>query len=57
MATRAGRYPQQYRERLIQLARAGRSLGSLAQEFEPSEQTTRNWVRRPELDKGSGATG
>ena len=52
MAARAGRYPPEYRERLVELARAGRSPGSLAREFEPSEQTIRNWVRRAELDEG-----
>ena len=51
MAARAGRYPPEYRERLVELARAGRSPGSLAREFEPSEQTIRNWVRRTELDE------
>ncbi len=52
MAARAGRYPREYRERLVELARAGRSPGSLAREFEPSEQTIRNWVGRAELDEG-----
>ncbi|WP_419163743.1 IS3 family transposase [Candidatus Palauibacter sp.] len=57
MAARAGRYPPEYRERLVELARAGRSPGSLAREFEPSEQTIRNWVRRAELDEGERSDG
>ena len=47
-----GAYPPEYRERMVELARAGRSLGPLAREFEPSEQTIRNWVRQAELDEG-----
>ncbi|WP_420636634.1 transposase [Candidatus Palauibacter sp.] len=57
MAARAGRYPREYRERLVELARAGRSPGSLAREFEPSEQTIRNWVGRAELDEGERSDG
>ena len=33
--------------------RSGRSPGSLAREFEPSEQTIRNLVRQTDLDEGS----
>ena len=57
VAARAGRYPREYRERLVELARAGRSPGSLAREFEPSEQTIRNWVGRAELDEGERSDG
>ena len=57
VAGRAGRYPPEYRERLVELARAGRSAGSLAREFEPSEQTIRNWVRQGELDEGERRDG
>ena len=57
MAARAGRYPPEYRERLVELARAGRSPGSLAREFVPSEQTIRNWVRQAELDEGERSDG
>ena len=49
---RRGRYPPEYRERIVELARAGRTPGSLAREFEPSEQTIRNWVRRADLGEG-----
>ena len=45
---RRGRYPPEYKERIVELVRAGRSPGSLAREFEPSEQTIRNWVARYE---------
>jgi len=54
VGARAGRYPPEYRERLVELAREGRSPGSLAREFEPSEQTIRNWVRASGHVPGAG---
>ena len=57
VAARAGRYPPEYRERLVELARSGRSSGSLAREFEPSEQTIRNWDKQAELDEGEWSDG
>jgi transposase len=45
-------YPTEYRERIIELARAGRSPESLAREFEPSGQCIRNWVRQADRDAG-----
>ncbi|WP_428276341.1 transposase [Candidatus Palauibacter sp.] len=57
MAGRRGRYPPEYRERLVELAKSGRSPPSPAREFEPSERTIRDWVRRADLTDGSIATG
>lgn len=37
-------YPVEYREQIVKLARAGRSIASLAQEFEPTEPTIRSWL-------------
>ena len=54
---RRGRYPPEYRERLVELVRAGRSPGSLAREFEPTEQTIRNWVKQADLDEGLRSDG
>ena len=54
---RRGRYSREYRERMVELVRAGRTPGSLAREFEPSEQTIRNWVRRADLDEGLRSDG
>ena len=34
---RRGRYPPEYKERIVELVRAGRSPGSVGREFEPSE--------------------
>lgn len=52
MSKRKSRYPADYRRQLIELVRSGRSIGELAEEFEPSEQTIRNWVAQDERDRG-----
>jgi transposase len=45
-------YPPEYRERMIELVRAGRSIEDLAREFEPTGQCIRNWVRQADRDAG-----
>jgi len=54
---RRGRYPPEYKERIVELVRAGRSPGSVAREFEPSAQTIRNWVKQADLDEGLRSDG
>ena len=49
-------YPLDYRQRLIELARTGRSPESLAKEFEPAAKTIRDWVNQAEL-AGLGVAG
>jgi transposase len=36
----------------LDLARAGRTISSLAKEFEPTETTIRNWISQSERDAG-----
>ncbi len=50
-------YAPEYRRRIIELARAGRSVQELAREFEPSANAIRNWVRQIALDDGSRSDG
>jgi transposase len=50
-------YPLEYRQQIVELVRAGRSPKALAQEFEPSEQTIRNWVKQAALDSGQRTDG
>lgn len=50
-------YPLEYRERIIDLVRAGRSPESLAREFEPSAPCIRNWVRQADRDAGRRTDG
>ena len=51
------RYTAEYRRRLIDLARAGRTPEDLAREFDPSAQTIRNWVAQADLDEGRRSDG
>jgi transposase len=50
-------YPAEYRRRIVELARAGRSVSELAREFEPSVETIRQWVKHAELDDGVRSDG
>ena len=50
-------YPPEYRERMIELVRSGRSPESLAKEFEPSAQCIRNWVTQADRDAGRSQDG
>ena len=52
MAKNRPYYPPEYRHRLIELVRAGRSRDALAKEFDPSPQTIRNWVTQADRDDG-----
>ena len=52
-----GPYPPEFRARLIELVRAGRTPESLAKDFEPTAQAIRNWVRQADLDAGSRTDG
>jgi len=50
-------YAAEYRRRIIELARAGRSIKELAREFEPSENAIREWVKQAALDEGLRSDG
>src|ERR1044072_204421 len=50
-------YPLEYRQRIVALVRAGRSPGSIARAFEPTEQCLRSWVRRADRDDGRRGDG
>ncbi len=45
-------YPAEFRQKLVELHRAGRSIAELAEQFEPSEQTIRNWIAQADADGG-----
>ncbi|OQC65929.1 MAG: Transposase [Euryarchaeota archaeon ADurb.Bin009] len=45
-------YPAEFRARMVELVRSGRSPEELAREFEPSSQAIRNWVRQADRDEG-----
>ena len=50
-------YAPEYRRRIIELARAGRSINHLAGEFEPSANAIRKWVKQAALDEGLRSDG
>src|SRR5271167_1242435 len=50
-------YPAEYRRRIIELARAGRSVNELAREFEPSANAIRYWLKQAGLDEGLRSDG
>lgn len=50
-------YPAEFKRRMVELVRAGRSAEELAKEFEPSANTIRNWTTQAEIDEGLRADG
>ena len=50
-------YPPELKQRLIEMVRAGRNPDELAEKFEPTAQSIRNWVAQAERDVGRRADG
>lgn len=50
-------YPMEFRQKLVDLAHAGRHPDDLAREFELSSQTVRNWIKQSDLDAGRRSDG
>jgi transposase len=50
-------YPAEFRRQIVDLVRAGRTPESLAQEFEPTAQSIRNWVAQADRDEGRRSDG
>ena len=50
-------YPQEFRDRIVELARNGRTPAELAEEFEPTEPTIRSWIKQADRDEGKSAKG
>jgi len=44
-------YPSEFRREAVELLRAGRSPGELAEALGVSEQTLRNWRRQDQIDR------
>ena len=45
-------YPAEFKRQMVELVRSGRSVESLAKEFEPCAQSIATWVRQADLDEG-----
>ena len=50
-------YPPEFRAQIVELARSGRSLSSLAKEFGVTDTSIRNWLRQADLDQGRSHDG
>lgn len=50
-------YTPEFRRRMVELVRAGRQPEELAEKFEPSAQSIRNWVVQADRDDGRRADG
>ena len=50
-------YPPEYRQKMVDLVRGGRTPEELSREFEPSAQSIWNWVRQAERDEGTRTDG
>ena len=50
-------YPTEFRLKIIELARWGRRLDDLADEFQLARRTVRNWVKQADLDTGRRTDG
>ena len=50
-------YPADFRARIVDLARSGRTTRSLSREFNVTDTTIRSWVRQADLDQGHRADG
>lgn len=48
-------YSPEYRRRMVDLVRAGRSPEDLAREFEPTSVSIRHWVVQAGIDEGKTA--
>ena len=50
-------YPPEFRQRIIELVRNGRTPEELGRQFEPSAHAIRNWVKQAGLDAGERTDG
>ena len=50
-------YPAEFRQQMIELARAGKTPTELSREFECSAQTITNWVAQDAIDRGKPLPG
>jgi transposase len=51
------RYAPEYRQRMVELVRAGRHAEELAREFQTTSTSIRNWVAQADRDEGRRSDG
>jgi len=54
---RPRRFSREFKTRLVELVRAGRTLASVGREFEVAPQVIGHWLRQAERDDGQRADG
>ena len=52
MAKKVKSYPPEFRHKVLELVRSGRSINTVAHEFEIARQTIMNWLKQDEIDAG-----
>lgn len=52
MAKKVKSYPAEFRHKVLELVRSGRSVNAVAHEFEIARQTIMNWAKQDEIDAG-----
>lgn len=50
-------YPPEFRAKILELARSGRSANSMAREYEIARLTITNWLKQDDLDAGRRSNG
>ncbi len=50
-------YPAEFRQQIIELARAGRTPAQLSREFGPTAQSITNWIAQAARDQGKPLAG
>jgi transposase len=50
-------YPPEFRRKITELVRSGRSGNQVAEEFKISRQTLSNWLKQDDLDSGRRSDG
>ena len=50
-------YPAEFRQQIVELARAGRTPAELSREFGPSAQSITNWIAQSARDSGKPLAG
>ncbi len=50
-------YPPEFRRKILDLVRSGRSVNAVAREFEVARQSIMNWQKQDDLDSGRRTDG
>jgi transposase len=57
MSRKSNRYAPEFRRRMVELVKAGRTPADLAREFGPAAWTISYWVKQTDRDAGKGDGG